>query len=651
LGKEEPLEEITATMTKAQGVIAVALGLLQQQLKPLLTLQEQVGTLQSRINTLTAEVEGLLSLTQGDVVVDVPPPMFSSHYVAQLEAAIRAGVQTGLVQIAWPEQTFFARQGWIVILQGVLSLVLALVFVRHRQQLEQVEHWRFVATRPITAGLFVGVTTGAVFYEQPPAMVEFAWSVLAGGAFIRLLGGLVEAGWRRQFVYGLVTLVIATNLFYVFGLPLALFRLHVLVAALLSLLFCLRWAAESSRLEEARLHAWMLRLAAVVFAAALFIELWGDVKLAEFLFVSSLRTLAIMIAFGLLRRFVRGGLEWVVLSSASRGLTLVGSNAAVVMRRLALLLDVLIGVVILSLLLMTWQVYNSPAEAITGLLSVQATLGSQRISLGLVVVAVSALGISYLASWVFQALLIENVLARRNVETGVRLAVSRLVHYALLTIGFVTALVVLGIDLTKMTLLASALGVGIGFGLQTIVNNFVCGLILLLERPLRVGDTIELGGQWATIAKIGLRSTTIRTFDQADVIVPNTDLITNQVTNWTLTDRRARGIIPVGVAYGSDVPLVMQTLKECALAHPGVMKSPEPLILFRSFGDSSLNFELRAWVANVDHRLQIVSDLHQDIDRRFRQAGIEIPFPQRDLHVRSVENTNNLAAPVRAPLA
>jgi small-conductance mechanosensitive channel len=201
-----------------------------------------------------------------------------------------------------------------------------------------------------------------------------------------------------------------------------------------------------------------------------------------------------------------------------------------------------------------------------------------------------------------------------------------------------------------MTLLASALGVGIGFGLQTIVNNFVCGLILLLERPLRMGDTIELGGQWATIAKIGLRSTTIRTFDQADVIVPNTDLITNQVTNWTLTDRRARGIIPVGVAYGSDVPLVMQTLKECALAHPGVMKSPEPLILFRSFGDSSLNFELRAWVANVDHRLQVVSDLHQDIDRRFRQAGIEIPFPQRDLHVRGVENTNNAAAIVRAAL-
>src|SRR4029450_5996146 len=205
-----------------------------------------------------------------------------------------------------------------------------------------------------------------------------------------------------------------------------------------------------------------------------------------------------------------------------------------------------IGVVILSVLLMTWQVYDNPAEAITGLLSVQATIGSQQITIGLVMLALAALGGSYLASWMLQTLLTENVLARRHVDTGVSIAVSRLLHYALVSIGFVLALVVLGVDLTKMTLLVSALGVGIGFGLQTIVNNFVCGLILLLERPLRVGDTIELGGQLVKITKIGLRSTTVQA-DQADMIVPNTELITNRVTNWTLTNRQARSLIPVGV--------------------------------------------------------------------------------------------------------
>jgi small-conductance mechanosensitive channel len=427
--------------------------------------------------------------------------------------------------------------------------------------------------------------------------------------------------------------------------------LYILVAALVSLLCCLRWAAESRRLREERLYTWAMRLASVLFAIVLFTELWGEAKLTEFLFVSSLRTLMIVLAFGLLRLLIHGGMEWAVLSSAARGVTLVRSNAAVVVQRLVLLFDVLIGVVLLSGLLVTWQVYDSPTEAITGLLSVRATIGSQQITVGLVLLAGGLLGVSYLASWILQTLLTENVLARRNVETGVLHSVARLVHYALISIGFVLALVVLGIDLTKMTLLVSALGVGIGFGLQTIVNNFVCGLILLFERPLRVGDTIELGGQRVRIVKIGLRSTTVRTLAQADVIVPNTDLVTNQVTNWTLTDRQAQGMIAVGVAYGSDVALVMQTLQECALAHTGVLKSSAPQILFRSFGDSALNFEVYFRVAEVDNRAQIESDLRQEIDRRFRQAGIEIPFPQRDLHVRSVEHPNTAAAIVRAPLA
>ena len=251
------------------------------------------------------------------------------------------------------------------------------------------------------------------------------WLCLSGLPLCGLLEGLMEEGWRRQFVYGLLILSVMTNLCYVLGLPLPLFRLYILVAALVSLLCCLRWAAESSRMKEARLYAWVLRLAAVFFAVVLFTELWGEAKLAEFLFVSSLRTLGLVLVFGLLRHLVRGGLEWAVLSSASRGVALVRSNTAVVVQRLALLFDVLIGVVILSGLLMTWQVYDSPAEAITGLLSVQATIGSQQITIGLVILAVAALGVSYLASWMLQTLLTENVLARRNVETGVSLAVAR----------------------------------------------------------------------------------------------------------------------------------------------------------------------------------------------------------------------------------
>ena len=648
--QEAPLEQITSTMTTSQGVIEAALVFLQQHLEPLLTLQGQAGTLQTRINALTAEVGGLIALSQGGALADTSPAMFSGQYVAQLTAALGTGIHTGLVQISWPAQAFLLQQGWVLVLQGGLALMLALVLVRYRPRLEHVEHWQFVARRPIAAGLLAGLMSGIAFYKSPSDMVRLALGVPIGIAFVRLIDGLVAEGWRRQFLYGLLLLSMTVNLFYVLGLPLALFRLFILVAALVSLLCCLRWAAESRRLREARLYAWVLRLASVVFAVVLCTELWGEAKLAELLLVSLLRTLGTVLVFGLLRYLVRGGLEWAVYSAASRHAALLGHNTAVVMQRLAWLGDVLIGVVLLSVLLMTWQVYDSPAEAITGLLSVQATIGSQQITLGLVILALAALGASYLASWMLQTLLTENVLARRHVDTGVSLAVTRLLHYALVSAGFMLALVMLGVDLTKLTLLVSALGVGIGFGLQTIVNNFVCGLILLLERPLRVGDTIELGGQMVKIASIGLRSTTVRTADQAEVIVPNTDLITNRVTNWTLTNRQARSLIPVGVAYGSDIALVMQTLRECALAHPQVLQSPEPQVLLRNFGDSALDFELYVWVADLDTRTHVASNLRQDIARRFRQAGIEIPFPQRDLHVRSVEEPNNLAAIVRAPL-
>jgi small-conductance mechanosensitive channel len=198
------------------------------------------------------------------------------------------------------------------------------------------------------------------------------------------------------------------------------------------------------------------------------------------------------------------------------------------------------------------------------------------------------------------------------------------------------ALLALGFEFTKLTIILSALGVGIGFGLQGIVNNFVSGLILLFERPVRAGDYIELDGKWAEIHNIGLRATTVQTFDQADVIIPNADLVSNQVINWTLSNRRVRLIIPVGVAYGSDIELVMKTLLACAKENSGIAGEPPPQVLFQSFGESSLDFELRVWVPNAEDRLTVKSELNQAIERKFRDAKIEIAFPQRDLHLRNV---------------
>ena len=228
-----------------------------------------------------------------------------------------------------------------------------------------------------------------------------------------------------------------------------------------------------------------------------------------------------------------------------------------------------------------------------------------------------------------------------NLDHGGREAVITISGYIGVLIAALLGLSIAGFDFTSLALIAGALSVGIGFGLQNIVNNFVSGIILLFERPIRTGDWIVVGNTEGYVRKISIRSTQIETFDRADVIVPNSELISNQVTNWMLNDPWGRVTVPVGVAYGSDVKKVEQVLLNCAKEHPLVIMGGNdvkpPRVLFRSFGDSSLNFELRCFITDVDKRLSTVSDLNFAIEQALRENGISIPFPQRDLHLRSVD--------------
>ncbi|MEE9342236.1 MAG: mechanosensitive ion channel domain-containing protein, partial [Gammaproteobacteria bacterium] len=184
---------------------------------------------------------------------------------------------------------------------------------------------------------------------------------------------------------------------------------------------------------------------------------------------------------------------------------------------------------------------------------------------------------------------------------------------------------------------AGALSVGIGFGLQNIVNNFVSGLILLFERPIKTGDWVVVGQTEGYVKRIRIRATQIQTFDRSDVIVPNSELISHQLTNWMYQNQHGRARIPVGVAYGSDTEKVKDLLLAVAADHSRVIKTsiaPEPNVLFLGFGDSALNFELRVFIYNISDRLSVVSELNFAIDKAFREQGIEIPFPQRDVHIR-----------------
>ncbi|MFV9615008.1 MAG: mechanosensitive ion channel family protein, partial [Gammaproteobacteria bacterium] len=243
-----------------------------------------------------------------------------------------------------------------------------------------------------------------------------------------------------------------------------------------------------------------------------------------------------------------------------------------------------------------------------------------------------------LSSWI-RSQLENNWLKMTSMGQGARDALVTIMGYILFIIAIMAGLSAAGFDFGNIAIIAGALSVGIGFGLQGIVNNFVSGLVLLFERPIRKGDWIEVGGTEGVVKDIQIRSTVIQTFDRSDVIVPNSELISSQVTNWVLSSQSGRAVIPVGVAYGTDTEKVRDILMAIAEENDDVVKTgymPDPRVLFRAFGDSSLNFELRVFLYSVDNRLSVISDINFAIDKAFREQGIEIPFPQRDLHIKSM---------------
>ena len=284
-----------------------------------------------------------------------------------------------------------------------------------------------------------------------------------------------------------------------------------------------------------------------------------------------------------------------------------------------------------------------------GISSVYATTFSDWLvdgfTLGTVTIVPSQVGVGFLfvaLGWTIVSFVknnfIRNLLAESELTPSVQDAMTTVIGYVGYSLVIIIGLTTAGINFSSLAIVAGALSVGIGFGLQNIVNNLVSGLILLFERPIKRGDWISVGTTEGYVRKISVRSTIIQTFDRSDVIVPNSELISNQVTNMMLQDVRGRVRLAVGVAYGSKTELVKELLLKVAYDHPEVItngSAPFPVVRFQAFGESSLDFELFCHLRDVDKRIDVRSDMHFAIDREFRANGVEIPFPQRDIHIKS----------------
>jgi len=291
---------------------------------------------------------------------------------------------------------------------------------------------------------------------------------------------------------------------------------------------------------------------------------------------------------------------------------------------------------ILSLLLI-WDVPQTETIFLLTTITQGFSIGSFKIiPIKIFEATVILIVLLVLNGW-FQSKLEKKFLTSVGIGRGARESIATISNYIGITLVIIISLAIVGMDFSKLAIIAGALSVGIGFGLQNVVNNFVSGLILLFERPIKTGDWIEAGGVQGTVKKISIRSTQIETFDRAEVIIPNSELISGNLTNWELKDQFGRIKLPIGVAYGSDTGKVRELLLKVAAEHESVVTNdadiPDPVVMFLSFGDSSLDFELRCFIGDIKKRSRVLSDLHFSIDAIFRENDIEIPFPQRVVHL------------------
>ena len=271
------------------------------------------------------------------------------------------------------------------------------------------------------------------------------------------------------------------------------------------------------------------------------------------------------------------------------------------------------------------------------------------ITLSHLVVAMVAVLLSLLISKILRSMLQKQVFDKMDMDEGLKYALSRFLHYLILILGIYIGLTTVNIPLGAIIGLFAVIGVGIGFGLQNMASNFISGVILLLERPIKIGDRLEVGDVWGDVKRINLRTTLIQTPDHISIIVPNSILLENAVTNYSYGDARLRLRIPVGIAYGSDCDKATALMVEAAQEHDRVLDVPAPKTWFREFGDSSLNFELLCWIPDAARKFDVISDINHQIDRLFRANGIEIPFPQRDLHLRSASTSLRVNATGQDP--
>ncbi len=622
--------------------------------KAVRTNRDDVLTLQSAVAREKAAVDEILAVQKDEIarrrrsIVGLDsPPLWGTFAAPGLDGGPSEQVMAIWTKNSESIRTYVVDRSDRLIQQGVFLVLLAigLIFLRRRAALWAQQDRSLQATvelleRPLAAAFIVTMLLGEVFHPRAPA----AWLDLMGLcillAILRLLPGMLPPSMRSGAYF------LALMYFFKKVVDLApdgnlVNRLALFVLSLTAAASC-HWLYSKMREGDAKISdGWIrivvfgARVAFLAFVVGTVANLIGAVGFAMLVIMGTLQSIFAAVLFWVAAMLLQAIVRVLLLTRTARHLAIVRLHADTVRRSLFRLINLLTVIGWAEMTLEGFGALDAAIEGVIRIVDSKISVGDFSVSPGDILIFIVVVWLTFKISQLLSFVLEADVMPHLDLPRGIPGAITRMTHYAIVVLGVMIGASAAGMDFSRINLIVGALGVGIGFGLQNVVNNFVSGLILLFERPIRVGDKVQLAQLFGRVKNIGMRASVVRTFQGAEVIVPNANLISAEVINWTLSDDRRRMELAVGVAYGTDPQVVIDILVAVANDHPEVLSDPQSAALFLGFGDSSLDFQLRAWT-RTDY-VQVSSDLLVAVNAALAKAGIEIPFPQRDLHLRSVD--------------
>jgi potassium efflux system protein len=601
-----------------------------------LTLQSKLSTEQARVRRALSSIEQAENRALQNIFVRDSQPIWSletslgTEWQKHSDESFSSQLKTSIVFSKRLPFTFLVHALFVVLVATALHWMRRGI-QRLAEEKPDLQHALPILDLPVSTALALSMLLVPVIYAQAPRLIFVIMGALTLIPAAMILRRLLD---RHSYpILNAIVIMYFAGQLRVLVASLPVLARFIFFGQLLGATVFLVWVLRSWRpppeTTQTRGRVWrtiraIAKIGAVVLPAAFLANVFGYVNLGNLLGVIFFRSVYLAAMLYTAIRILEGLLIIALRVRPLGSLRVVSLHREMIQRRTCRVLAFLAVLFWLNLLLNFFGLFPAVISTAEAVLNANLALGSFSITPGHILAFLIAAWASFLVSKFLRFLLEEDVYHHFNLARGIPYAISTILHYLVLLIGFFIALGALGIDLTKVTLLAGAFTVGIGFGLQNVINNFVSGLILLFERPIKVGDVIEAGGNVGEVSRIGIRASIIRTADGSEVIVPNGSLISSQVTNWTFSDRRRAVEISINVAGGADSQRVVELLKKTAAAQSGVSKEPSPQVYVTSFTAGAVSFQLRAWTDRHQDWTQLRSDLSVAVNEALAREKIAI---------------------------